>query len=507
MEGKVWLVGAGPGDPGLITVRGREALEQADVVVYDRLVPKEFLDHVPEGAEVVYAGRQPGLHDVTEDEITALLVRKAREGKRVVRMHGGDPFVFGEGDEEAEALRAAGVPFEVVSGVTSAVAAPAYAGIPVTHSGCASSFAVVLGDEEHGRPGSDVDWSKLATAVDTVIVMEVQNLERVAQAMIRHGRPADTPVAVVNWGTRARQQTVVGTLADITRRVAEAGIEPPAVTVIGEVVRLRDRLRWYDDRPLFGKRVLVTRIRQHAATLRRLLQEEGAEVVELPALEIAETVAPEIIARVIGVLAEGQYSWVLFTSANAVERFFRHLGEQGRDARAFGATRVCALGAATVEALARNGIRADAAPDETAGEDVLTVLTGRAVGRRRILVPRADNARPDLIAALRKAGAEVEEIPLYVSAIPRQPNRESLARLRRGEIDVVTFVTSTAVTNLANMLGGDLAPVRQATVACMGRLTAQTARDFGLHVDVVTEADNIPAFVAAIRAHLAGRGR
>ncbi len=508
MDGKVWLVGAGPGDPDLITVKGRDALERADVVVYDRLVSKEFMDYVAEGAEVIDAGRKPGLHDMTEEEIDLLLVRKAREGKRVVRLMGGDPFVFGLGSEEAEALRDAGVPFEVVNGVTSSIAAPAYAGIPVTHRDTASSFAVLRGNEDEDGAGPGPDWSKLATAVDTlVLVSATAHLDRLSATLIRHGRSPATPVAVVSWAAHGQQQTIVGTLADISAKVAESGLTPPAITVVGEVVRLRERMRWYDDRPLFGKRVLVTRSRQQAGALRRALRAEGAEVMELPALDIVETTAPEIIERVIAALTDGQYGWALFTTANAVELFFRHLAANDRDARAFGVTKIAAIGSEAAESLGHHGIRPDIVRDDEAGLLDPGIPAGRSMGRRRILLPRAGSTRPEMLAALRKLGAEVEELPLYVTSIPRQPNRESLGCLRRGEVDVVTFVTSSAVTNLANMLGGELDGLRRATLACIGPLTAQTARDLGLRVDVVSEHDSVEGLVRALGQHYTAAAR
>lgn len=507
MTGKVWLVGAGPGDPGLITVKGRAALEAADVVVYDRFVPPDFLEYVAEGAEVIYASGQGSLHEMTEAEIDQLLIHKAREGKRVVRLVGGDPFVFGGAPEEALALRQAGISFEIVNGVTSSVATPAYAGIPLTFSGLASSFAVVTGDQETTGPAATVDWSRLATATDTLVLVEaVANLQAVCAALTSHGRPPETPVAVVSWGTHARQQTVVGTLADIARRVERAGLRSPAVTVVGEVVRLRDQLRWYDDRPLFGKRVLVTRSRLQASMLRRMLQEEGADVVELPALEVVETTAVEVIRRVLGVLTEGQYAWIIFTSGAAVDLLFRHLEDLGRDARALGATKVCAVGPGVAEALLRHGIRADVRTDDVVSEAVVAQIAGRGPTRRRVLAPRAEYGRPDLVAALRKMGVEVEEIGLYATAIPRQPNRESLARLRRGEIDIVTFPTSTSVTNVVRMLGGDLDGLCQATIACLSPLAARTARELGLRVDVVSDDASVSGLVNALRDHFAVAG-
>lgn len=505
MDGKVWLVGAGPGDPELITVKGRRALEQAEVVVYDELVSKEFLDSVAEGAEVSYVGRQAGLHEMSAGEISSFLIHRAREGKRVVRLTGGDPFVFGPCDEEAEALRDAGIDFEVVNGVTSAVAAPAHAGIPITIGDGESSFAVVRGDGSPS-PSGRLNWEQLATATDTLVLMEAAgNLENIAAELIGNGRPADTPVAVVSWGTHARQQTIAGTLADIAVRVQQAGMRQPAVTIVGEVVRLRERLRWYDDRPLFGKKVLIARSRLRGGELRRLLRGEGAEVVEMAALEVVETAAPEIIKRVVGVLAEGQYAWVIFSSSNAVELFFRHLEEHGRDTRVFGATKICAIGPAVVEGLARHGIRADIVAGESV-ESIKAALAGQSFGRRRILFPRAENARPDLLAVLRKLGAEVEDIPLYVAAVPRQPNRESLARLRRGEFDIVTFVSSFSVENVVSMLGDDLGGLRRATIACAGEITAQAARDLGLRADVVAADASVAGLVAALKQHHAVLG-
>ncbi|MFN8556626.1 MAG: uroporphyrinogen-III C-methyltransferase [Dehalococcoidia bacterium] len=502
MDGKVWLVGVGPGDPDLITIKGREALERADVVVYDHYVSREFLDFVAEGAEVIYAGSQAGLPRISEDEIDQLMRHKAGEGKRVVRLIGGDPFVFGGGGEIAERLRRAGAPFEVVNGVTSSVAAPSYAGIPITYHGVSASFAVVDGGDSPELGDSPVDWSRLATAVDTIVMVgAVTNLAAVAAALVRHGRAPTTPAAVVSWGVHARQQIVSGTLDDIADQVAASDLTPPAVTVVGDVVRLRERMRWYDERPLFGKRVLVTRSRQQAAPLRRFLREEGATVLELPALELVETAAPEILDRVVAAMADGRYAWAVFTSANAVDLFFRRLDALGRDARVFATTKICAVGTEAAEALPRRGIRPDLVRDETVIERGEALLPEPSVGRRRVFVPRAGTTHPALVSSLRRAGAEVEEVPLYLTAIPREPDRQSLALLRSGEVDIVTFANSTAVTNLLGMLGGDTAPVERTTVACIGPITARTAREAGLTVEVVSEDDTAPGLVAALRRY------
>jgi len=337
-SGRVTLVGAGPGDPGLITLHGVEALRQADAVVYDYLASPELLAHAPEQAELIYVGKQAGRHTLAQSEINALLVRLAREGKRVVRLKGGDPFVFGRGGEEAEALVAAGVPFDVVPGVTSAIAAPAYAGIPVTHRGVASSLAIVTGHEDPQKATSAIDWGSLAGIDTLVFLMGVANLPAIAAELIAHGRRSDTPAAVIQWGTVGRQRTVTGTLADIATRVEEAGLGSPAVTVVGAVVGLRERLRWFDRRPLLGLRVLVTRTREQAGRLAEGLRALGAEPVECAVIETAPPLDWAPLDRAIGEL--GAYRWIAFTSANGVEAFFARLALAGRDARALAGARL-----------------------------------------------------------------------------------------------------------------------------------------------------------------------
>jgi len=506
-SGKVWLVGAGPGDPGLLTLAGAACLARAEVVVYDRLVHPRLLDLAPAGAERIYAGKQTGGHTLTQDEINALLVARAREGKRVVRLKGGDPYVFGRGGEEAEALAAAGVPFEVVPGVTSAVAAPAYAGIPVTHRGLASSVAVVTGHEDAAKEESSIDWGKLATGVDTlVLLMGLANLPDIAEQLVRHGRPPETPAAVIEWGTLPRQRTVSGTLGDIARRAAEAGLQPPAVTVVGEVARLRETLRWFDNRPLFGKRVLVTRTRRQASVLSQALAEAGAEPIELPTIEIEPRADPASVQAALDALRAGAYAWAVFTSANGVELFFGHLRERGLDARAFGSTMVAAIGPGSAEALASEGIRADVVPEDFVSEGLLRALTEHGPAGRRVLVARAEGARRELIEGLEGLGARVDELTLYRAAVPREPDSEGLRRLRAGEVDIVTFASSSAVRNLAEMLGGDLEPLRQALIACIGPVTARTAEELGVTVGLISEEHTIPGLVRALEDYFLRTG-
>ncbi len=505
--GKVWLVGAGPGDPGLLTLAGAACLGRAEVVVYDRLVHPRLVELAPAGAERVYVGKETGGHSLSQDEINALLVARGREGKRVVRLKGGDPYVFGRGGEEAEALAAAGVAFEVVPGVTSAVAAPAYAGIPVTHRGLASSVAVVTGHEDAAKEESSIDWAKLATGVDTlVLLMGVANLPHIAEQLVRHGRPPETPAAVIEWGTLPRQRTVSGTLGEIARRAAEAGVKPPAVTVVGEVARLRETLRWFDNRPLFGKRVLVTRTRRQASVLSQALGEAGAEAIELAAIEIEPRADAGAVQAAIDGLRGGAYAWAVFTSANGVEVFFGHLRERGLDARAFGSTMVAAIGPGTAEALAGEGIRADVVPEEFVAEGLLRALAEHEPAGLRVLVARAEGARRELIEGLEGLGTRVDELILYRSAVPREPDVEGLRRLRAGEVDIVTFASSSAVRNLVEMLGGELEPLRGPLIACIGPVTAGTAEELGLTVGLVSDEHTIPGLVAALEEHFSRTG-
>jgi uroporphyrinogen III methyltransferase/synthase len=504
-RGFVSLVGAGPGDPGLITVAGAEALARADVVVYDRLVNERLLDLAPATAERIFAGKQPDQHTMSQDEINALLIDRARSGKRVVRLKGGDPFVFGRGGEEAQALVAAGVPFEVIPGVTSAVAAPAYAGIPVTHRGVASSVAFVTGHEDPAKDAPDVDWPALAKAVDTlVLMMGVGQLPQIVERLVAAGRAPDTPAAVIEWGTLPRQRVVEGTLADIVVKVDDAGIGPPAVAVIGEVVRLRESLRWFDVRPLSGLRVLVTRTRRQASELSRALAAAGAEPVELPAIEITPRYDAARLDAAERSLEAGEYMWTVFTSANAVEIFFDALAAKGLDARAVRA-RVAAIGPGTAEALRARGLLADATParDAYTAEGLLDALRDVDLQDKPVLVPRAEGARDVLIEGLTQRGASVDEVTLYVASPPRDGPAEGLRRLRAGEIDVATFASSSTVRNLAALLDGDVEPLRRCRIACIGPVTAATAGELlGRPPDIVAEEHTIPGLVQALVEHM-----
>jgi uroporphyrinogen III methyltransferase / synthase len=506
LDGKVWLVGAGPGDPGLLTVKGSRTLAVADVVVFDRLVNPAILELTHPGCERVDAGKQPGRATLTQSQINDLLVDRARAGQAVVRLKGGDPFVFGRGGEEAEACQRAGVAFEVVSGVSSAIAAPAYAGIPLTHRGVAASFCVITGHEDPQKADAQVDWSRLAHSADTLVcLMGVQSLPATVDRLLKAGKPADTPAAVISWGTLNQQRTVTGTLSDLPAKARAAGVEAPAVAIFGDVVKLREQLNWFETRPLFGKRILVTRTRQQASELRSRFEEEGAEVIELATLEIVDGASPQLLTQVTSALAAGEYAWVVFTSVNGVRRFMEALRENALDARAFRDCGIAVVGPGTARVLMEFGLRADAMPAEYDGSHLAALFGKQDLTRRRVLVPRADIARPELVTSLRAQGAEVEEVPLYRSELPRHPDPAVLARIGAGELDVVTFASSSAARNLVKMLGDRVSGLHNALVACIGPNTAHTAERCGLRVGAVASEQTIPALVEAVRSHFVGQ--
>jgi uroporphyrinogen III methyltransferase/synthase len=503
--GIVYLIGAGPGDPGLITVRGREYLSQADVVVYDRLIGDELLDVARPDASLIYAGKRPDHHTLTQDEINALLIEKARAGLKVARLKGGDPFVFGRGGEEAQALAEARLPFAVVPGITSAIAAPAYAGIPVTHRDVAASFAVITG---HRRVGFDeaedgdvlgLNWEAL-TAVDTLVfLMGVGTLPVIAEQLLRAGRDPETPVASIRWGTMPAQRVVTGSLSTIAARVEAAGLRPPAVTVVGEVAALRERIRWFDTWPLFGRRVVVTRARAQASRLSARLRALGADPVEFPTISINP---PEDWGPLDAAVERlSSYGWVIFTSVNGVRFFWERLERAGRDARAFAGVRLAAIGPATAGALGTHGLRADLVPETYVSEAILESI-GRVEGQQ-ILLPRADIARSALADGLEEAGAAVDEIAAYHTGLGSVDQAGALRQqLAAGEIDVVTFTSSSTARNFVTALEPmpELPP--SLTVACIGPITAGTARELGLPVHVVAEEYTIDGLVESLIRHL-----
>ncbi len=504
-SGKVFLVGAGPGDPGLITSKGLACLEMADVVVYDHLADKRLVENTPAGAEKIYVGKAAGHHTMPQEEINRLLAAKAKENKVVVRLKGGDPFVLGRGGEEAETLARNGVPFEVVPGITSAVAVPAYAGIPVTHRGLASSFAVVTGHEDPAKDSSSINWEKLATGVDTlVLLMGMQNIARICRELVRHGRPVTTPVAVIKEGTSPAQKTVVGTLRNIADKVNKGHLGPPAIIVVGDVVTLREKLRWFDSRPIFGKRILVTRARQQASRLSRLLAERGAEPVELPAIEIKlETDSPGL-SRALDNLE--RYHWIIFTSANGVAAFFQGLHRRNLDARALKGISIGAIGPATAGILGDKGIVPDYLPEVYTTEGIVEGIKGRDITGRRFLLPRADIADEKLGEAIRQLGGEVEEVTVYRTSPARASIEKARKLLRSGQIDVITFTSSSTVSNLMAALGGEKVALNGVRIASIGPRTSETAIRAGLRVDITAGEQTMPGLAAAIEDYFRKEG-
>ncbi|MCF6186971.1 MAG: uroporphyrinogen-III C-methyltransferase [Desulfobulbaceae bacterium] len=504
--GKVYLVGAGPGDPGLITLRGKYLLERAEVVVYDYLANPKLLSHAPDTAERVYAGKKGGgLHAFTQEGINQLLVDYALAGKRVVRLKGGDPFIFGRGAEEIEELVAAGIDFEVVPGVTSATAAATYAGIPITHRKYTASVAFITGHEDPTKKESNIAWDKLATGAGTLVIyMGIKNLPIITKKLIDNGRAPGTPVAVVRWASTPEQHSVEGTLATITKVVREAGIKPPALVIVGEVVKLRKKIDWFERRPLFGKQMVVTRTREQASELVALLEEYGADCLEYPTLHMEPvdeyTVLDQALQKI------GNYQWLLFTSLNSITWFFKHLWEKGMDARSLGGPRIAVVGSATADKLLQYGLKADLIPEKFTGEGLAEALIKTNVAGERILLPRALKAREILPEMLDQAGATVTIAPVYQNVPPQGRKDELRDRLENGTIELVTFTSSSTVDNFLTMVDASSSEelrrlMDPVTIAVIGPITADTVRKHGLKVDIQPEQYTIADMVASIVAY------
>jgi uroporphyrinogen III methyltransferase/synthase len=493
----------------LITAKGLERLRAADVVVYDRLLDARLLSEAKPEAELIDAGKARGEARMTQEQINATLVDRARSGRSVCRLKGGDPFVFGRGGEEALALTEAKVPWEVVPGVTSATAAAAYAGIPVTHRGLAASFAVVTGTEDATKGEVQVAWRQFAGFQGTlVLLMAYGNLGEIAHTLLEGGMPATRPAALVEWGTAPRQRTVTGTLGNIAWRGAEAGLAPPVVAVIGDVAALRERLAWFDRGSLFGKRVLVTRARSQASRLRALLEEEGAWCVEFPAIRVVPVADPADLDSALKAIKS--YDWVTFSSANGVKGVRARMDEMGIDARAFAGVSVAAIGPATAASVQELlAIRPDLVPAEYVSESVVAEFRTRPVKGGRVLVVRSDIGRDVLAQGLRELGAHVDEVVAYETKAPE--DSADKARLAfsddEGGIDIVTFTSSSSVDNLVRLLGRDSRLIDNAVTACMGPITAGRARQLGVRVDIVATEQTMEGLVGAIVDHFARQTR
>jgi len=495
-KGKVYLVGAGPGDLGLVTLRAKECLERADVVVYDSLANPEMLGWARADAELIYAGKRAGEHTLSQPEINELLISKAREGKLVVRLKGGDPFIFGRGAEEAQAISGAGLRFETVPGISSAVAGPAYAGIPVTHRSENSHFTVFTGHEDPAKSQSAIDFEALAKLGGTqVMVMGVERIESIAAEMMKRGVRPDLPVALVRWATTGRQETLVGKLSDIAQRVREAEFEAPAVAVFGEVVRLRDELNWFEKRPLHGKRIVVTRTRKQAGVLSQKLRELGADVIELSTIRIE----PPTDLREFGELVQDAhvYDWIVFTSVNGVEAFFNLFFKLYDDAREIGGAKIAAIGPATAQRVRDFHFHVDMEPEQFVAEAIVREFQKQGgVENLRILLPRAEKARDVLPKGLSALGAIVDEGLAYRTVPETSDITGARERLSREGADLITFTSSSTVENF---LALGLPFPAGMKIASIGPITSKTARDAGLKVDVEARRHDINGLVNAIQ--------
>jgi len=504
-KGFVYLIGAGPGDPGLITVKGRDCLAMAQVVMYDYLANDELLRLAPQGAELIYAGKVGGEHNREQSQINDLLVEKALSGKVVARLKGGDSFIFGRGGEECEALVAAGIQFEVVPGITAAVGATCYAGIPLTHRGVTTSVAFVTGHESHGKMSSEIDWEGLSLGSGTVVFyMGIRNLPHIAENLLAHGRSPETPVALIRWGTRPEQEVLVGTLANIAEKARQASFKAPAITVVGEVVNLRETLRWFDNRPLYGRSVLVTRGADQAGEFTSKLERLGARVYGCPTISITPPASYAELDEAIRELEN--FHWIVFTSYNAVKHFFARLHELGLDTRALGRCRICAVGPKTAAALAPFGLRADLVPADYKAEGVVAAFAALDISGKRILFPKGDRAREVIPAELTRMGAQVQAPTAYANQTPGEIPAESLRALEERQVDCITFTSSSTVQNLARILGENrfLHLLDGVLVASIGPITSKSCRELGLEVHMEPAEYTLDALAEQLVGHFAG---
>ena len=501
--GKVYLVGAGPGDPGLLTVKGAQALAEADVVVYDRLLDPSLVALAPAPAQRVFVGKERGRQALTQSEINDLLVAEGLAGKTVVRLKGGDPFVFGRGGEEALALAATGVPFVVVPGVTSAVAAATYAGIPVTHRGVSTSVTIVTGSEDPSKGETSTDWAALAKTGGTLVtLMGWAALPGIVETLQANGMAAGTPAALVQWGTWSRQRTVTGTLADIAEKGKTAGIGAPVIAIIGPVARLRDEIGWFDRRPLWGKRVLVTRSRTQASRLIELLAELGAAPIELPSIEIGPLGDYGELDAALTETAGVPGRWVIFASVNSVEYVWERLRATGQDARHFAGATIGAIGPATARALRERGIEPDFIPKRSVSEEVIAELSSLDWTGRLALLPGSAIGRDALAVGLTGLGADARRVPAYRNVRPEGIEERARQAFERG-VDVITFTSSSTVRNLLDILGDDRHLLDDSIIACIGPITAATARESGLSVDIIAAEHNVEGLADALADHYA----
>lgn len=496
--GIVYLVGAGPGDPGLITVKGLKCIKKGDVIIYDYLVNISLINNVRKDAELLYVGKQGAAHTLEQSEINQLIVDKAKEGKMIVRLKGGDPYVFGRGGEEAIFLLENDIPFEVVPGITAAIASPAYAGIPVTFRRYTSTFGLITGHEDPTKPGSDVDWAKISTGVGTLtFYMGVKNLPYIVKQLMDNGRAKDTPVAVIRWGTRSKQETVVGTLETIVENAK--AIKAPAITIVGEVVKLRDQLNWFEKKELFGKTIVVTRSRAQASEFSEKLIDLGAEVLEFPTIDIAEPDDFKPLDDQINNL--DSIDWIIFTSVNGVDAFFDRICNLGKDIRELKGVKICAIGPATAQRVRDVRLKVDCQPPKYVAESIVDELKKMSeIKGKRFLMPRADIARSFLPKALIELGAEISDVVAYKTVMAEPRDLNIVDKLKNGEINIVTFTSSSTARNFVEIIGKENVPLinKDTKFASIGTITTDTAKELGLDITIEAEQFTIPGLVDAI---------
>lgn len=496
----VYLIGAGPGDPGLLTLKAKECIEQANVIVYDKLANPKILSYAQPNTQMIYVGKESNRHTMKQEDINTLLVKLAQEGKTVARLKGGDPFVFGRGGEEALELVQNNIPFEIVPGVTSAIAVAAYAGIPVTHRNIAVSFAVVTGHENPDKDQSGIKWQGLAQATDTLVfLMGIENLANITKNLLAYGRSADTPAAIIRCGTHPEQKVLVTTLGNASVDVLKNNLKPPAIFIVGEVVRLREKLAWFDKNILCGKKVVVTRAREQASSLSKRLTNLGADVLEIPSIKIVPPTDYTPLDTALKNIA--QYKWIIFTSVNGVKSFFQRLVAMGKDSRALASNLFAVIGSETAHELSIYGIKADVLPLEYRAEGVLEALAGKFAIGERILIPRAKVAREILPLELRKAGAEVDIVTAYETVVDMKNKELLISELNNNNIDIITFTSSSTVTNLLTALGEQKDLLKNTTIAAIGPITAETCWQNDLKVDIIANEFTIPGLVDAIKIY------
>jgi uroporphyrinogen III methyltransferase/synthase len=506
--GIVYLIGAGPGDPQLLTLRGKECIEEADTVIYDYLANDALLQFAKKGGEIIFAGKRKGNMTLPQEEINRLIVKKGKEGKVVARLKGGDPFIFGRGGEEALALAEAGVPFEIIPGVTSGVAVAAYAGIPLTHRDFASTVIFTSGHEDPSKPRPSIPWKALAKEMGTLVFyMGITNLQGIVSNLTKYGCDPKTPIALVRWGTKPEQETIVGTLEDIVQKTESISFPPPVTIVVGEVVGLRKRLKWFENRPLFGKRVLVTRTKDQAKTLIEALRRVGAEAVVFPTIQ---TLPPENFSALDSAISNiNAFDWVVFTSANGVRYFFDRFSAIEKDVRTMAGVKIAAIGEKTALALKQFHLRVDLVPDEAVAEGLVEAFSKIKMDGLRVLIPRAREAREILPDELRQMGARVDVVETYRTIQPEAEATPLMEKFMAGRIDVITFTSASTVKNLIEMVGKDniFTFVNKVVIASIGPITRQALQRAGLPVHVTAEEPSILGLVDALVKYFERGGR